>query len=111
MAEWLGCVCQGHEMYHHDLEMSSNPSRIEFGVRIVLPSRLYLKPKGRKSYELDLDVLFIKYFMIFQTATFYVSIKYISPTPSDDRLPYFVFQFISAHPSHKHIYRPTSVQL
>ena len=34
MAEWLEQASQWHEMYCHDLEvMSSNPSRVELGVR------------------------------------------------------------------------------
>ena len=34
MAEWLEQASQRYEMYHHDLEvMSSNPSRVEHGVR------------------------------------------------------------------------------
>ena len=35
MAEWLEQASQWHEMYCHDLEvMSSNPGRVELGVRI-----------------------------------------------------------------------------
>ena len=34
MAEWLEQVSQRHEMYCHDLEViSSNPGRVELGVR------------------------------------------------------------------------------
>ena len=40
--KWLGRVSQGHEMHCHDLEvMSSNPGRVELGMRsrLLLPEQ------------------------------------------------------------------------
>ena len=45
MAKWLEEASQWHEVYCHDLEvMSSNPSRVELGVRSTsVPSRTWTK--------------------------------------------------------------------
>ena len=47
MAEWLGRVSQGHEMYYHDLEIvGSNPGEVALGAHItVLLSKSYLNKK------------------------------------------------------------------
>ena len=37
LEEWLDQVHQGHKMYCHGLEvMSSNPSRVEFGLQRII---------------------------------------------------------------------------
>ena len=42
MAEWLGQVSQGHEMYCHDIEVKGlNPAQAKLGC-VVLLSELYL---------------------------------------------------------------------
>ena len=58
MVKWLEQASQWHEVYCHDLEvMSSNPSRVELGVRSTsVLSRTWTKNKNKSCHE-DGDIL------------------------------------------------------
>ena len=59
MAKWLEQVSQWHERYCHDLEvMSSNPSRVERGVRSTsVLSRTWSKNENEQLSEYKSNML------------------------------------------------------